>query len=193
VDELFDIVKKDEQFYRSSGGGVTIGGGEPTFQPHFAYRFLKKCQENYIHVAIDTCGYTVSEEGFRVLEEADLLLYDLKGLDPEDHLRNTGVSSKVILSNLQKLNDLGKSIIIRLPLIPGYTDSDANLQATATLLAKLKSVERVDLLAYHEYGTIKYQQLGREYPLQVLPLTEERLADIKDIFLHYGLNVQIGG
>jgi pyruvate formate lyase activating enzyme len=193
VDDLIEIVIKDEQYYRSSGGGVTIGGGEPTFQPRFTYRFLKKCQENYLHVAVDTCGYTTSREGFRILEESDLLLYDLKGLDPQQHLRSTGVSNKVILDNLHKLNDMGKHIIIRLPLIPGYTDSETNLQDTAVLLAKLKSVERVDLLAYHEYGTIKYQQLGREYPLQVRPLTDARLADIKDIFLHCGLNVQIGG
>jgi pyruvate formate lyase activating enzyme len=154
---------------------------------------MKKCQDNFLSVAIDTCGYVTTREGFRILAEADLLLYDIKGLDPEEHLHNTGVSNQVILANLQKLNDLGKSIIIRLPLIPGFTDSEANLQATAGLLARLKSVERVDLLAYHEYGTIKYQQLGKQYPLQASPLTEERLADIRDIFLQRGLNVQIGG
>ncbi|GAI14355.1 unnamed protein product, partial [marine sediment metagenome] len=147
VDELFNIVKKDEQFYRASGGGVTIGGGEPTFQPRFTYSLLRKCKENYIHTAVDTCGYTLASEGLKVLEEADLLLFDLKGIDPKEHLKNTGVSNEPILSNLKRLDAMGKAIIIRVPIIPGYTDSAQNIKSTAEFLSRLKSVERVDLLA----------------------------------------------
>jgi len=193
VDELFNIVKRDEQFYRASGGGVTIGGGEPTFQTSFTNALLRKCQENYIHVAVDTCGYTASSEGLGILEKADLLLFDLKGMDPEEHLKNTGVSNEPILSNLKRLDAMGKAIIIRVPLVPGYTDSTQNIRATAEFLAGLKSVERVDLLPYHEYGRVKYGQLGREYRLNVQPLTEERLNNIRDTFERYRLNVQLGG
>jgi pyruvate formate lyase activating enzyme len=193
VDELFDIVKKDEQYYRSSGGGVTIGGGELTFQPEFTHAFLKKCRENYIHTAVDTCGQTVNSEGQQILEEADLVLYDLKGLDPAEHFRNTGVSNEIIIANLEHLNTLGKDIIIRLPIIPGYTDSDQNLRATAEFLAGLKSVERVDLLAYHEYGRVKYDQLGKPYRLQVQSPDQERMDSIKTLFESYGLKVQMGG
>jgi pyruvate formate lyase activating enzyme len=193
VDELFDIVKKDEQYYRASGGGVTIGGGEPTFQPIFTHSFLNKCRENYIHTALDTCGYTLNSEGLKILEEADLLLFDIKGIEPVAHLKNTGVSNDIILANLKHLNAMGKPIIIRVPVIPGHTDSAQNIKATAELLSGLKSVERVDLLAYHEYGTIKYQQLGREYKLHIQPLTDERLNEIKDTFERHSLNVQLGG
>jgi len=193
VDELFNIVKKDEQFYRASGGGVTIGGGEPTFQPHFTYALLRKCRENYIPTAVDTCGYMLTSEGFRILEEADLLLFDVKGMDPKEHLKNTGVSSEPILANLKKLDAMGKAIIIRVPIIPGHTDSSQNIKATAEFLSRLKSVERVDLLAYHEYGIVKYGQLGRRYKLNIQPPTEERMNDIKDTFERYGLNVQLGG
>jgi len=193
VDELFEIVKKDEQYYRASGGGVTIGGGELTFQPEFTLAFLKKCRENYIHTAVDTCGYLTSGDGLKILEEADLILFDIKGLDPQDHLRNTGVSNKTIISNLEHLNALGKDIIIRLPIIPGYTDSDQNLQATAEFLSGLKSVERVDLLAYHEYGRVKYDQLGKTYRLRVQSPTQERMESIKALFERYGLKVQLGG
>lgn len=193
VDELFDTVKKGEQFYRASGGGVTIGGGEPTFQPLFTYPLLRKLKENYIHTAIDTCGYVLNSEGFKILEEADLLLFDLKGMDPKEHLKNTGVSNEPILANLKRLDNMGKSIIIRVPLIPGYTDSAQNIKATAEFLSKLKSVERVDLLAYHQYGAVKYVQLGKVYKLHVQPLSQEQLDDIKDAFERYGLNVQLGG
>ncbi|WP_340674344.1 glycyl-radical enzyme activating protein [Moorella sulfitireducens (nom. illeg.)] len=193
VDELFEIVKKDEQFYRLSGGGVTVGGGEPTFQAAFTREFIKKCKDNYIHVALDTCGYTTTAEGLKVLEEADLLLFDLKGLDPRRHVAATGVSNERILENLKNLNAKGKPIIIRLPVIPGYNDSTANLQATAELLAQLRSVERVDLMPYHEYGKVKYEQLEKDYALNVKPLSRERQEELLAFFRNYGLPVQIGG
>ncbi len=193
VDELFDIVKKDEKYYHASGGGVSIGGGEPNFQPLFTHALLRKCKENYIHTAVDTCGYTLNNEGRKVLEEADLLLFDLKGMDPKQHLINTGVSNEPILENLKRLAAMEKPIIVRLPLIPGYNDSEQNIKATAEFLSRLKSVERVDLLAYHKYGTVKYGQLGREYKLNIQPLSEEHLNDIKDTLERYDLNVQVGG
>lgn len=193
VDEVFDIVKKDEQFYRASGGGVTIGGGEPTFQPLFTRALLKKCRDNCIHTAVDTCGYTATSYGLKVLEEADLLLFDLKSMDPKQHMENTGVSNKLILDNLRHLDSIGKSIIIRLPIIPGHNDTAENIKSVAEFLAGLKSVERVDLMAYHEYGTVKYQQLGRKYKLHISSLSQERLDDIKNILEQHGLRVQLGG
>jgi glycyl-radical enzyme activating protein len=193
VDELFEIIRKDEHYYRSSGGGVTFGGGEPTFQPRFTYALLRKCQENYIHVAVDTCGYATTEEQFRILAEANLLLYDLKGLDPNAHTKNTGVSNEIILSNLKMLNDMGKSIIIRIPVIPGLTVTNENMEIIAAFLSRLKSLERVDLLAYHTYGTIKYEQLGRKYKLSTQADIQELTENTKRIFERYGLNVQLGG
>jgi len=193
VDELFEIIKKDEQYYRSSGGGATIGGGEPVFQAHFTYALMKKCQENYIHVAIDTCGYATTAEQLKILAEADLLLYDLKELDLNSHMKNTGVSNKIILSNLKKLNDMGKSIIIRVPVIPGLTVTEKNMETIAVFLSRLKSIERIDLLPYHTYGTIKYEQLGREYKLNTLLNAQELADDTKRVFERYGLNVQMGG
>ncbi len=194
VDELFDAVKKDEQYYHASGGGVTIGGGEPTFQAPFTLQFLRKCKGHYIHTALDTCGYTTSSEGLKTLDEADLLLFDIKGMDPEEHLRKTGVSNEIIHENLKRRNATGKPVIIRVPLIPGHTDSDQNLEATAEFLSRLKSVERVDLLAVHEYGKMKYAQLGREYRLcNVPPISQERLNEIKGLFERYRLKTQLGG
>jgi pyruvate formate lyase activating enzyme len=193
VDKLFDIVRKDVQYYSASGGGVTIGGGEPTFQPLFTLAFMRKCQENYINVALDTCGYTLNNEGLKILEEADLILFDIKGIEPIIHLRNTGVTNEIILSNLKHLDAMQKSIIIRLPIIPGYNDKTNDIICTAEFLSNLKAVERVDLLTYHEYGRIKYSQLDRKYKLQVQSPTEEHMDEIKATFERYGLKVQIGG
>jgi len=173
---------------------VSIGGGEPTFQPEFTYALLKKCQNYGIHTAIDTCGYTSSDIGLKILREADLLLFDLKGMDPQQHKKNTGVSNEIILRNLEDLDARGKPIIIRVPLIPGRTDTQENVEATAKFLSGLKAVERVDLLAYHKYGTVKYGQLGRKYGLDDCETqSQERLDEIKAVFDGYGLNTQLGG
>jgi pyruvate formate lyase activating enzyme len=194
VEELFNLIKKDEVYYRSSGGGVTIGGGEPTLQTEFTSALLNKLKKHYIHTALDTCGYTPGTEAFKLMEEADLLLYDVKGMDSGDHLRNTGVSNETIIRNLRNLDDFGKSIIIRLPLVPGLTESDANIKQTAIFLSGLKHVERIDLLPYHEYGRIKYDQLGRKYDLKLSTLSQERLKEIKSVFERYTVvSVQIGG
>lgn len=193
VDEMFDIIKKDEQFYRSSEGGVTIGGGEATWQPDFTLNLIRKCKENYINTAVDTCGYVTSEKGLKALEEADLLLVDFKIFNEEEHLKYTGVSNKIIKENLKKFNDMGKSIIIRVPVIPGYSDSDENLNSIAEFLSKLKSIERVDILPVHEYGKAKYPEIGMEYKLNVNPIPLERQKEILNMFKGYGLNAQIGG
>ena len=194
VDELFQVVIKDRQFYQSSGGGVTIGGGEPTFQTSFVHAFIEKCRNNYIHIAVDTCGYTSTEEGMEILKKADLLLYDLKNMESEKHLKITEVSNKIILSNLRTLNSMGKEIIIRMPLIPEYTDSEKNVTLMAQFLAGLKSIIRVDIIPFHKYGVIKYQKLGKLYKLDRLrPISDQRVNEIKNIFRLYGINAQIGG
>ncbi|MBP2649217.1 MAG: pyruvate formate lyase-activating protein [Firmicutes bacterium] len=193
VDELFDVLKKDEQFYRSSGGGVTIGGGEATCYPEFVLALIKKCKENYIHTAVDTCGYVTSPLGIKVLEEADLLLYDIKGIDPVAHKEHTGVSNQPILENIKRLDAIGKPMFIRVPVIPGYTDSEETLEAIASLLGSLKSVERVDIMAVHEFGKVKYEQLGMEYKLNVQAIPPERQEKIKAMFEAHGLKTQLGG
>jgi len=193
VGEVFNIVRQDQLYYQQSGGGVTIGGGEPTSQPLFTYALLKRCQESGIHTAVDTSGYVIDHEGYEVLEEADLLLYDLKGMDPLEHMSNTGVSNERILDNLKRLAGMNKPIIIRVPIVPEYNDSQHGIRRMAEFLSKLKSVERVDLLPYHKYGTVKHQQLGRIYKLNVQPPDTEYMSRLKSTFEHYGLKAQVGG
>jgi pyruvate formate lyase activating enzyme len=194
VDELFEVIIKDRQFYQSSGGGVTIGGGEPTFQPSFTLAFLKKCRDNYVHTAIDTCGYTYTDVGMDILKQADLLLYDLKNMDREQHHNITGGSNEIILSNLQMLDSLGKEIIVRIPFIPEHTDSQENIERTAEFLSGLKSIIRVDIIMFHKGGVIKYEKLGKPYRLDNLqPLSDQRGDEVKQIFRRHGITVQLGG
>lgn len=191
--EVFEIIRSDEMFYRNSGGGATIGGGECTCHPEFMLELIGLCHEANIHVAVDTCGYTTSELGREVLKAADLLLFDIKGIDPVRHQENTGKSNDVILQNLHMLSDLHKPLIIRIPVIPGYNDSDENLNAVADLLSGLKSVERVDILPEHEFGRVKYEQLDKEYRLAPCPVSEARQEAIRAMFESRGFQTQLGG
>lgn len=193
VDELFDIIRRDTAYYKSSGGGVTIGGGEASMHTDFTLALIRKCKENFIHVAVDTCGYTVNETAFQVLSEADLLLYDLKGMDEEKHIRDTGVSNELILSNLKKLDELNVPTIIRMPLIPGHNDSDEDIEKAAEFLSTLKNLDRVDLMNYHTFGVVKYAQIGKKYELELTPLSPERLDEICAIFARHSIRTQIGG
>lgn len=193
VDELFDIIRRDTAYYKSSGGGVTIGGGEASMHTDFTLALIRKCKENFIHVAVDTCGYTVNETAFQVLSEADLLLYDLKGMDTEKHIRDTGVSNDLILSNLKKLDELNVPTIIRMPLIPSHNDSDEEIEKAAEFLSTLKNLDRVDLMNYHTFGVVKYAQIGKKYELELTPLSPERLDEICAIFARHSIRTQIGG
>ena len=193
VEELYKELIKDEGYF-GSDGGVTIGGGEASMHGRFTLELIKKLQRDYIHVALDTCGYITSQEGLAAFDTADLVLFDIKGMDDALHKEATGVSNKLIHENLMRRNASGKDIIIRLPIIPGYSDSSENIRQTAELLAPLKAVKRVDVLLMHTYSGLKYRQLGIPMPAvfeETLP--EEKGQEILDCFAAYGLQAQLGG
>lgn len=193
VDELYAYVKKDKRYYDVSGGGVTIGGGEASCFPEFCMDLIKKCHADGIHVAIDTCGYTVSSKSLDVLKAADLLLFDVKGIDSKRHERNTGKPNELILENLKLLSGMGKPIIIRIPVITGYNDGEDELDGIISLLQTCKSIERVDLIPVHEFGKVKYEQIGMPYTLNAAPIPEERRQALKQKFENAGFLTQIGG
>ena len=194
IDKAFHELMKDKPYYDRSKGGVTIGGGEATLQGEFTYALMKKLQGAGVHVAIDTCGYTTSEKAEKILEEADLLLFDLTGIDPQKHKTCTGVDNARILENLRRRGRSGRDVIIRLPLIPGYTDDDDTLQKEAELIREVGCVRRVDLLPFHDFGKIKYAQTGKTYLLPDLKRqSEERLQEILSIIKRSGIPTQVGG
>ena len=194
VDRAFDELIRDKHYYERSGGGVTIGGGEATLSDAFTYELTTRLQEAGIHVAIDTCGYTGSPQALKILEQADLLLFDIKGVDPARHLADTGVSNNVIHDTLLHLGALGKDIIIRLPLIPGHTDDDETLIKEADLIKSVGSVKRIDLIPFHDFGSVKYRRLGKPYPMDgATTLSDDRVLQIAEIFANTGIPTQVGG
>jgi len=194
VEEVIKEVEKDILFYLNSGGGVTISGGEPTMQSEFVEALLKECHKKGIHSAIETCGYARWEDFEKVLRYTDLVLYDLKQMDPVKHKQFTGVSNELILENAKKIAAKGISMIIRVPLVPGYTDSEKNIEAVGEFVKGLGAVEEICLLPYHRLGESKYKKLGRQYKLQgLLPLDESYLQKLEGLVKSMGLRVQIGG
>jgi len=189
---------QDEPFYRNSNGGVTLSGGEPLYQPEFALRLLKECKEKSLNTALDTCGYASWEILQGVLAYTDLILFDLKHLDPEMHRQGTGVGNAVILDNLKKTIDSGQTKMwVRIPLITGYNDSEEQMREVARTVAK-GPVEKVFVLTYHEWGKPKYGFLGREYPFEGQVFKDkvfedrDKLEIIKSIIESEGLSVTIG-
>jgi pyruvate formate lyase activating enzyme len=194
VDEVLPLVEKDRPFYEQSGGGVTLSGGEPMTQPEFSQSLLRGCQERDIHTAIETCGHASWKVWQALLPYLDLILYDLKEIDPVRHRRYTGVSSKLILNNLRRLACTDRPIVVRLPIIPGYNDDEERIQAIARFIRELDTVHQVDLLPYHRFGRGKYERLCMEYPMSEKPsLKEEAITGLRDILVSYGLEVTIGG
>jgi len=191
VAEVVEIVRKDELFYRNSGGGVTASGGEPTSQPDFLMELFRQCQSFGIHTTLDTCGYAEWEVMAAVLEYVDLVYYDLKQVDTERHKELTGVGNELILDNARLISRSGKPMVIRIPLIPGCNDSEENIRAVAEFVATIE-VERVDILPFHQLGSKKYERLGLTYKLgEARPYEEYQIQAIRDKFLSYGLDVTV--
>ncbi len=153
-------VLRDKAFYAQSGGGATLSGGEPLLQLEFAVELLSVLKENGVHTAIETAGNVPFSAIETVLPFVDLFLYDIKGIDPEKHKKNTGVSNERIVENARALAETGKDLLFRMPYIPGYNDAEA--PAVADFAHSLG--RDIELMAYHEVGKGKYASLGRDYP-----------------------------
>lgn len=191
AEDVFAECLRDAKFYQESGGGVTLSGGEATLWPEFCLEMIERCHGQAIPVAIDTCGHVTTPLGQKVLEEADLILFDVKGLDPDRHRENTGVDNRRIRETLARMEEIQKPVIIRYPVIPNHNRHEA--EQIAGMLAKLSCVKRVDLIPYHQYGTGKYDQLDRSYTLNEASIPDGEQAALMELFRSHGLNVQLGG
>ncbi len=168
VEELLPLLLEDRDFYETSGGGVTLSGGECLMQADFCAELLRKLRENGIHTAVDTCGFVPRAHFDKVLPWTDVFLYDLKAFDEDVHIRCTGYSNRRILDNLRYLDSLGASLEIRIPYVPGYNDDQ--MDKLAEFVCTLKNVRKVKVLPYHNYAGSKYTALGMENTLpEILP------------------------
>lgn len=194
-EELFRELIRDEVFYNESSGGVTFSGGEPLLQLPFlkdALTLLKQCD---IHTTVDTCGYAKEEEFRQIISLTDLFLYDLKIMDEEGHFRFSGVSNKIILSNLEMLYEEQKEVIIRFPVIPEVNDTEENVNAMLKFLLPLQDrFKEINLLPYHSLAKEKYARFGVENKLPGLPdMKTEELEPLRIRFEQAGFKVKLGG
>jgi pyruvate formate lyase activating enzyme len=160
VDEVLREVMFDEVFYRHSGGGLTVSGGEPTAQIDFLERLLIAAKEASLQVCIETSGFCAWSSFERILPLVDLFLFDFKESDPERHRIFTGHSNETILNNLMALDAQGARIRLHCPIVPGYNEREEHILAIASLAKKLKGLDGVKLLPYHPLGRGKRTQLG---------------------------------
>jgi pyruvate formate lyase activating enzyme len=192
VDEVFKIVKKDADYYEASGGGVTCSGGEILMQPEFVAELFKRSREAGYHTCADTSGFGDPAAMEKILECADLVYFDLKHLDPAAHKKYTGVSNDLILKNLELVVKKGVPVVIRVPLIPGYNNSDENLKALAKTVSELAQSAPVNILPYHRYGANKYRMIDMTYQLDNVPeLTQDELDHARSIIESFGLKCDI--
>ena len=162
ANEVTAEVLKDKPFYKNSGGGVTLSGGEPLAQYDFSLELLKKAKENGIHTAIETCGYAEKPKILEIAKYVDLFLFDCKETDQELHKEYTGFDNKIILDNLKALSDAGSKIILRCPIIPGFNDRAEHFKGISETAEKFIGIEHIEIEPFHPLGESKYSALGRE-------------------------------
>ncbi|MCK9282282.1 MAG: glycyl-radical enzyme activating protein, partial [Melioribacteraceae bacterium] len=194
VKDIMDVIIKDIPFYDQSKGGVTFSGGEPLLQHEFLTSLLIECRKHDIHTAIDTSGYADISIIKNIAEYADLFLYDLKLINDKLHTDYSGVSNKIILDNLSYLTGLGKKVIIRVPIIPGITSTDENINSILDYISGLKNIEGISLLPFHKTGFTKYENMNKINKLPLIePPSEEYMIELKNQFTKAGFNTGIGG
>lgn len=192
VDEVFEEVKKDIGYYKESGGGVTASGGEALSQAEFVAEFFQRCRRLGIHTTLDTSGYGTKEACRLVCSEVDLVLFDIKIMDRNEHRRFTGRYNDVILRNLEWMVSAGVCVRARVPVVPGITDSVENIAALAEYVAGLDADIPVDFLPYHRYGEGKYEMLDMKYKLgDIRPPSQEHLEKIIEIVKGYGVECSV--
>ncbi|MEG0766723.1 MAG: glycyl-radical enzyme activating protein [Clostridia bacterium] len=194
VEDVLQIVLQDRPYYRRSGGGVTLSGGEALAQPDFAVALLKACKEEGLHTAMETTGCAPFDVIARYLPYLDLCLMDIKHMDAAKHQAFTSRSNALMLENARRIAQTGQALIIRVPVIPTFNDTPSEIEAIARFAKTLPGVERLHLLPYHRLGQDKYAGLGRAYTLENLtPPARETMQRLLQVVQAAGLTGQIGG
>ena len=191
-EEVLDEVMRDEPFYRTSGGGLTVTGGDPLYSPAFTLALLKLAKEKGLHTCVETCGCANWESVEAIAPYTDLFLWDVKETDPELHRRFTGADNLRILDNLHRLDALGRPTVLRCPIIPEHNARAEHFSGIAALANSLVHVQRIDVEPYHPLGKGKSASVGLSYALDGLPSPSEETvrAWIEAISSHTSVPVQ---
>lgn len=196
VGQVMETVEKDRPYYRRTEGGLTLSGGESLCQPAFARDLLRAAKETGINTAMESMGcadYSVIEE---ILPYLDQYLMDIKHMDPAKHKKFTGRSNELMLENARKIAASGMTeLSIRVPVIPGFNDTEGEIRAIAEYARRIGNVKRIHLLPYHRLGEDKYKGLGREYLMgAVEPPSNEKMAQLLKVAEEASqMECQIGG
>ena len=194
VAEVIAELDKDEAYYRRSGGGITLSGGECLFQPDFSAALLRAAKEIGYHTAIESTGCAPYEEVQKLLPYLALYLMDIKHMNSDKHKQFTGQPNDRILENAKRIAQDARELIIRVPVIPTFNHTEEEICDISLFAASLPRVEQLHLLPYHRLGQDKYTGLGRTYTLaDIEPMTEEYMQGLLRAAEHSGLHCQIGG
>jgi len=194
VEEVLNEVIKDMPYYRRSGGGVTLSGGEALFQPEFGEALLEGLHDNGIHTAIESTAQAEFSIIERYLKNLDLYLMDIKHMDSEKHKKFTTGSNELILENARKIALSNTELIIRVPVVPTFNDTVKEISDIANFAKTLPGVKQMHILPYHRLGQDKYKGLNREYEMKdMLPPSKEKMQELLEAVNKTGLQGQIGG
>ena len=177
AEQIFEEIKKDQVFYLSKGG-VTLSGGEPLSQIDFSMAVLELCKKNGINTTVETCLYANETDVLRAAKLVDHFYVDIKILDDDQHSKAVGVSNEKILSNFKMLCQTGASICVRIPMIPGYTDDDDNIQDIARFVRNTHKGVPIELLNYNPLASNKFDTLNEVYRVQkgAAPFSEQEMT-----------------
>ena len=190
TDEVIKEIEKDFIFFLSSGGGVTFSGGEPTNQLEFLRELVYYFYKKGIYTAIETCALFDFEKCKDIFEKIDHIFVDIKNMDDEKHKEYTGISNKKILENVKKMATLNKSMVIRIPVIPGFNDSTENIKQTAEFVKENVKNPKMELLPYHMLGLDKYKALGLyDYIYKFEVPSKEKINDLEGVIENCGVGV----
>jgi pyruvate formate lyase activating enzyme len=195
VKDVVDELERDKPFYEKSGGGVTLSGGDPLVQEEFVLEILKECKKRGLHTCLETEGYASWGKIEKLLPYVDMMLYDIKCINSNKHREYTGVGNELILENVKKIASRNIPLIIRIPVVPGYTDSIENIDETSKFISNHlgHTVKQVQLLPYHAFARPKYEALGLEYGLMSVEYpTKEHVMELVERMRSFGLPAVMG-
>ena len=187
ADELMPSLLADKSFYESSGGGVTLSGGECLMQPDFCAELLQRLKAEGVNTAVDTCGFVPKDTIEKVIPYTDIFLYDIKAFDEDVHIKCTGHTNKPILENLRYIDSRGKAVEIRIPYVPKFNDDQ--IEKIADFLSTLKNITKIRVLPYHNYAGSKYKALDMSNTLPEILPSEDELKTARDLIKTHGLKV----
>ena len=194
INNVIKEIEQDLIFFDQSQGGVTFSGGEPLSQPEFLLSLIRQCKKKEIHTCLDTSGYAQTSTFKSVCQKIDMVLFDIKLVDDRLHEKYTGASFKPVLKNLKALTGTAIDVKIRVPLIPGITDTNDNINGIISLLTSIKKFKDVYLLPFHNTGEGKYEKLGEKNKLKgIKPCSKTKTDEISRQFKKNGFNINIGG